>query len=151
MPFYPKVGGSNGGGGGGGTTWHKYTVTFEDVAEANTQVSVAILAVPANQVLIGAVMGLDETFSGGAISAVTLGLATQFDIDAYGEYASLLGYEDVSGTVFATVGDTASSVTVEPFLIGDDIVVTLRSTDDDLDQLTQGQVSIWLGFNTLGA
>ena len=142
MPFYP------------GTTvllpnlqtptWAKVVLSASDFSAASTTATVNIDTYNA-KVVMGVIVGVVTPFSGGAATEVQITLGT--DLTSASELTS-------GCDVFAAAAnDTQSTNTLQEvgLYAAEVITITATAVGDDLENLTDGQIEVWLLLASLGA
>ena len=140
--IWPPVS-SGGGGGGGNLAWSKYDLDYTDFSAASLNNDIALFILGAKEFIHEIVISHETSFSGGAISdySVSVGVTGNLDklASSYDVYQS-------------TGADVAQISTCNEFLSKTStttVRINATSVGANLDQATQGAVSIWVLKSTL--
>lgn len=126
-----------------GPQWMKFSKTFTDLTAAATTNDIELFSLPGSAVIHGVVIHHSTAFSGGTVSALTVSV---------GLTGNLIKYTS-AWDVFQASGDTviqvSSDLSLEDMTAATSIRLSAIATGDNLDQLTQGQVEVWLLVSSL--
>ena len=138
--------------------FQKYVVDYTDLSAASTNAnSLQSTTIPAGSVMLDCRLRLDTEFSGGAISAATIEVgdgASPYDnfiapLDVFTGAGTGHKISDVTdlGTRFYNATDKTA---LRP-IVGSDrqVGVRIECTGANTDQLTAGQVTVWVAYMTL--
>lgn len=120
------------------TLLSKYTIGFADIAAAATTDTESFLTLPEKTVIEYIVVKHSTAFAGGSISALTVDIGDASDAD------ELLSGFDVFQAVADAAREIVSCVYIGAFSGSTNIIATFTATGDNLDQLTQGSLDIWV-------
>lgn len=120
------------------TLLSKYTIDYTDIAAAATSDTETFLSLPEKTMIEYIVVKHSTAFSGGSISALTVDIGDASDAD------ELLSAFDVFQTVAEAANEVVSCVYIGAFASSTNIIATFTATGDNLDQLTQGSLDIWV-------
>lgn len=123
--------------------WITVSKTYEDFADAATTNTVDIYTLAAKSVLHMIIAIKGEEFTGGNISAYTLDLGIAGTVDKY-----LNGYDLFTAPSGTNHGTYATPI-MESSSGATDIIATLESIDDDLDNADTGEVTFYLLISQL--
>ena len=124
--------------GGPVARWRKYTAAFGDFAVADTTGAATLFSLPAGGVIEYARIKHSTQFAGTGITALVASVGVAGETDKYSQEFDLLQA-------------TGDNVEVLDFLPGTEghaaaanILLTLTATGADLDQLSAGNVDVWV-------
>lgn len=122
----------------GSTLLDKYTISYADIAAAALTDTETILSLASKTVIEYIVVKHTTLFSGGSISALTMDIGDGTDAD------ELLAAYDLTAVVADTAWESVSTVYIGSFASATNIIATFTAVGDNLDQLTQGSVDIYV-------
>lgn len=120
------------------TLLDKYTVDYTDIQTAATTNTATLLSLPAKTLIEFVIIKHSTAFAGGSISALTVDVGDATDAD------ELIAAFDVVQAVAEGASQITSAPYIGAFASATNIVATFTATGDNLDQLTQGSVDIWI-------
>lgn len=129
--------------------WHRKTITTADLDAAGTSDTVDVSTdddgaeLPDGSYVLGAGVKVRTPFSGGSVSALTVSLGDSGDPD------ELLTASDVYGASSGDWLETGGAYT--PWTRESDyaVIATFASTGDNVDQLTAGEIEVWIAYAKL--
>lgn len=120
--------------------WIKYTKTFSDFSDPSTSKTINLATMNAGYDLLYYAYNLTQTFTGGTVSAVDLLITA-------GSTGGLTSFDVFTAL---TQGPPSHSNAFEPFGNPNNFAsLTLTTTGDNIDQLTQGSVDVYLFMQDL--
>jgi hypothetical protein len=119
--------------------WQRIDLDFSDLSASAATNQVTISSIQAGEFLESIVIKHNQEFSGGSISAYTINLGITGELDRY--FDGINVFQAPSGTLFHTQSFAAE---IKDFSNPVDIILTANSTGDDLDEATQGTLSVWV-------
>lgn len=135
--------GATGATGPEGLTWTGYTFAAADLAAAALSNAVVIYTVPAMQVIEKIIIKHSAAFGGGTIASYTVEIGN----------GSMSNKYTSAFDVFQAADDQSfqisSSADVESFATTSNLLITARSTGDNLSSATTGSVTIWVQTSSL--
>jgi len=123
--------------------WRKSTLTFSDFSSASTSFSVTGVTLQAGEGVDAVLIYHSTSFGGGTISAYTVEVGISGAEDKYSS-----AYDVFQG-VAGTTSHSSSTLNVPNYLATTDVIVTARSTGDNLDQASTGSVDVYVRTFTL--
>jgi len=118
--------------------WRKFTYSYSDFSTAATSSAVTAFSLQAGEGIDAVVVKHTTAFSGGTISAYTIEVGQSGDTNEYAQAFNV--FQAVGGTVAMH----SSFLDVPDFGTTTDVVVTARSTGDNLDQAAAGDVNVYV-------
>lgn len=121
------------------THWVKYTKTYTDFATNGTSNTVTIFTLPIKGIVHAIAINPTVTFSGGTLAVYRISLGIGGNTTKYASNANVF-----TGATYAALGNNLESVSATT-----DVIATISSVGDNLDQATQGSVDIYFLVSTL--
>lgn len=123
-------------------------ITYSDVATAATSNTYTVYSLPPGWAIVDAWANVITSFNGGAISAYVMKLGTVATDNEFMVSQSIFGGGDlglhVAYTTKGTSLTTPGQTNVLSNSISKDIILTVTSTNGNLDTATQGVMDIYL-------
>lgn len=135
--------GSTGATGPEGIAWTSYTFLASDLTAAATSNSVTIYAVPPMQVVEKIVIKHSQDFGGGSLSAYTVEVGNGTMSNKYASAFDVFQAVDDQSFQISTSSD------IESFASPSNLLITAKSTGDNLSAATTGSVTVWVQTSQL--